>query len=90
MSIGAGIFMIVVGAVLAFAIDPNLGGGVANLDLIGYILIGAGVLVTIIGTAFMFKKRKTTTAVSSSVDNATGERIDRRETISSNPQTPLT
>lgn len=88
MSIGAGIFMVVLGAVLAFAVDPSLGGGFVNLDLIGYILMGAGAVVTLIGIVFLFKKR-TTTTTASTVDSATGARVDRQQTVQSDPQTPV-
>lgn len=88
MSIGAGIFMVVLGAILAFAVDPSLGGGVASLGLIGYILMGAGVVVALIGAVFLFKKR-TTTTTASTVDSATGVRIDRQSTVQSDPNTPV-
>lgn len=57
MSVGAGIALFVIGAVMAFAIDSGLGGGVVDLTLVGYLLMGAGALVTLIGTVFLFKKR---------------------------------
>ncbi len=90
MSIGAGILLIVIGAVLSFAVDDNLGGGFADLNLIGYILMAAGVLIAILGTIFMFRKRTSVTAVQSSVDPATGDRVDRRETVQSPPTPPVT
>lgn len=57
MSVGAGIALFVIGAVVAFALDSGLGGGVVDLTLIGYLLMGAGALVTLIGAVFLFKKR---------------------------------
>jgi hypothetical protein len=42
MGIGASIFLIAVGAILAFALDLAVGG--VNLDMVGWILMGAGVL----------------------------------------------
>ena len=42
MGIGVSIFLIAVGAILAFAV--NAATDVANIDTIGYILMGAGVL----------------------------------------------
>ena len=42
MGIGVSIFFIAVGAILAFAV--NAATDVANIDTIGYILMGAGVL----------------------------------------------
>lgn len=42
MGIGASIFLIAVGAVLAFAVDAEIAG--LDIEVIGWILIGAGVL----------------------------------------------
>ena len=42
MGIGASIFLIAVGAILAFALDLAVGG--VNLDMVGWILMGAGVI----------------------------------------------
>ena len=44
MSIGAGIALFVIGAILVFAVNVDTTQFV-DLDLIGYILMGAGVLV---------------------------------------------
>ncbi|WP_277209088.1 DUF6458 family protein [Isoptericola croceus] len=48
MGIGTGIFLIVVGAILAFAIAPDT-WEVVNLNIVGYICIAAGVLALILG-----------------------------------------
>jgi hypothetical protein len=40
MSIGLGIFLMVVGAILAFAVDLTVPG--VDLQLVGYILMGGG------------------------------------------------
>ena len=44
---GAGIALLVVGAVLSFAVKDSISG--VNLALIGYICMGAGVLAIVIG-----------------------------------------
>ena len=44
---GAGIALLVVGAVLAFAVKDSLSG--VNLALIGYICMGAGALAIVLG-----------------------------------------
>lgn len=85
MSIGAGIFLVVVGAILAFALDGDIGGGFVSLDLIGYILMGAGALVAILGLGFTLKRGRSVSTTRSSVDPATGDRIDQRETKSDSP-----
>lgn len=46
MGIGTGIFLIVVGAILAFAVQDSIDG--VDLTMIGYICLGAGVLALII------------------------------------------
>jgi Na+/proline symporter len=83
MSIGTGIVLFVIGAVLAFAI--NLQNSVVDLHLIGYILMGAGVVVFILGLVFMLRKRQSTTTVRSGV-GANGEQVSERSTATSNDQ----
>ncbi len=46
MGIGLGIFLIVVGAILAFAVQDSISG--VDLTMIGYICLGAGLLALII------------------------------------------
>ena len=77
MSIGTGIGLFVVGAILAFAI--RLPNNVVALPLIGYILMAAGVVVFIIGMVLMLRKRQSVTTVTSGVD-ADGRRVDQRHT----------
>jgi hypothetical protein len=77
MSIGTGIGLFVVGAILAFAI--HLPNNVVTLPLIGYILMAAGVVVFIIGLVFMLRKRQSVTTVTSGVD-ADGRAVDQRRT----------
>lgn len=80
MSIGLGIFLFVVGAILAFALNVQVDW--IDLSLVGYLLMGAGVIVTIIGIVLLVRKRQSVTTVHSSVDPATGSRIDQRSTES--------
>jgi hypothetical protein len=76
MGIGSGIALVVIGAVLAFAVNIDL-GGVVNLSLIGYILMGAGVVVFLISLIFMLRRRQTTSTTRSAVDPASGEQVTR-------------
>jgi protein-S-isoprenylcysteine O-methyltransferase Ste14 len=78
MSIGAGIALFVIGAILAFAVQVEVPG--INLDMIGYILMGAGVLVFIIGLVLMMRRRQTDTVTRTAVDPAAGERVTRQTT----------
>lgn len=77
MSIGTGIVLFVIGAILAFAI--HLPNSVVALPLIGYILMAAGVVVFILGLVFMLRKRQSVTTVTSGVD-ADGRAVDQRRT----------
>ncbi|MCS0500283.1 DUF6458 family protein [Protaetiibacter mangrovi] len=80
MSIGLGIFLFVVGAILTFAL--NVQADWIDLDLVGYLLMGAGVIVAIIGIVLMVRKRQSVTTVRTSVDPETGSRVDQRATES--------
>jgi len=51
MGIGVGIFLIAIGAILAFAVNVNT-GGVIELHTIGLILLVVGVLGTILSMVF--------------------------------------
>ncbi len=75
MSLGLGIFLFVVGAILAFAVDLTVPG--IDLQMIGYILLGAGVIVIIIGVALLARGRSSVAETRSSIDPATGQRITR-------------
>lgn len=59
MGIGLGIFLLVVGAILAFAVGVDVVEGV-NLVMIGYILMAAGVLSLILGLVLHTQRTNTT------------------------------
>ncbi|MBC7591034.1 MAG: hypothetical protein H7226_08330 [Salinibacterium sp.] len=77
MSIGTGIVLFIIGAVLAFAL--NLEVAWVDLQLVGYLLMGAGALVFIIGLVLMLRKRQSITTVHSDVD-ANGGSVQQRRT----------
>jgi membrane-bound ClpP family serine protease len=77
MSIGTGIVLFVIGAVLTFAV--HIQNAVINLQLVGYILMGAGIVVFIIGLIFMLRKRQSVTTVQSGVD-ADGRTVTQHRT----------
>jgi hypothetical protein len=77
MKVGAGIFLMAVGAILAFAVADNW--DVIDLTLIGYILLGAGFLVTILGIIFATRSRKATTTTRANVDPVSGEGVTQSE-----------
>lgn len=76
MGIGTGIFLFVVGAIVTFALNFEVAW--ADLNLIGYILMGAGVVVFLISLVMMLRKRSSTSTVRH-LDGA-GERVTERET----------
>lgn len=84
MGIGSGIALFVIGAILAFAVNVDTGGFV-NLDLIGYLLMGAGVLVFLISLILVMRNRRTETVARTAVDPATGERVTRRSIRDNDP-----
>ncbi|MDM7854900.1 DUF6458 family protein [Cellulomonas alba] len=58
MGIGAGIFLIVVGAILSFAVSDHVSG--VDLTVIGYICMGAGVLALILALVLNAQRSNTT------------------------------
>ena len=56
MSIGAGIVLFVIGAILAFALNVQVDW--VNIQLVGYILMGAGVVVALIGVVMLARRRR--------------------------------
>ncbi|SBN63426.1 hypothetical protein GA0004736_2359 [Curtobacterium sp. 9128] len=84
MSIGGGIFLLVVGAIMAFALDFQLVG--VDIQLIGSILLGAGVLVLLLGIISRLRRHRVESTYTVAVDPATGERIVRRRTEEGGPE----
>ena len=78
MSIGTGIVLFVIGAILAFAVNIDVEW--ANLQLIGYILMAAGAVVFVIGLVLMMRRRRTDTVSRTAVDPAANERVTRQST----------
>jgi hypothetical protein len=58
MGIGGGIFLIVVGAILAFAVSDSVSG--VDLTMIGYICMAAGVLALVISLVLNAQRTNTT------------------------------
>ena len=78
MSIGAGVVLFVIGAILAFAVNVQLDW--INLDLIGYILMAVGVIGLIASLILASPGRsRRVSETRSVVDPNTGERITRNE-----------
>jgi hypothetical protein len=77
MYIGVGIFLIVVGAILAFALNASV--DVVNLGMIGWICMAAGALAILL-SLIMANRRTAAGGYSarrvSHTDPATGSRVD--------------
>ena len=55
MTIGTGIVLFVIGAILVFALDLQIEG--VNVDMIGYILMGAGAVAFLVGLILLLTRR---------------------------------
>ena len=78
MNIGLGIFLFVVGAILRFAVNVQVSW--IDLKLVGVFLMGAGVVVAVIGIVLLVRKRSSVTTVRTAVDPASGDSVASRET----------
>ncbi|MFQ4148805.1 DUF6458 family protein [Arthrobacter sp. LAPM80] len=76
MSIGAGIVLFVIGAVLRFALTLQLSW--VDVPLVGNILMGAGVVVFILGLIFTFRRRRSTSTRRTIAGAADGDTVVRR------------
>ncbi len=85
MSIGTGVVLFVIGAILVFAL--NFETGFINLDMVGYILMGAGFIVFVIGLVLMARRRQAVTTSRTGTDSVTGERVQQRVTEVDDPGT---
>lgn len=78
MSIGAGIALFAIGAILAFAVNVEVEW--VNLDVIGYILMAAGAIIFIIGIVLMMRRRSVDSVTHTAVDPSGNERVTRQST----------
>ena len=80
MYIGLGIFLLVVGAILFFAVTASVAG--ISLSMIGVILMIGGVLAIVLSFLMQANTRRSghvTTTRESHVDPNTGTRVDRTD-----------
>ncbi len=79
MGIGLGIFLIVVGAILSFAVSASVSG--INLEMIGYILMGGGLLVILLSLLIFMPRTRRARSTAVTTDSlgrqAVVERDDR-------------
>ena len=83
MSIATGIVLFIVGAIFAFALSIDVTW--INLQLVGYILMAAGVVGIIIGIVFLTRRRESVSTTRSGVDPISGERITRQTSQRDDP-----
>jgi hypothetical protein len=77
MSLGLGIFLVVVGAILRFALNVSVTW--IDLHLVGNILMGAGAVIIILGIVLITRKRSSVTTTRSAVDPASGEQVTQQK-----------
>jgi Domain of unknown function (DUF6458) len=80
MGIGSGILLIVIGAVLAFALNLQLAW--IDIHLVGYLLMAAGAVVFIISLVLTLKKRQTVVTTHTAVDPDHNEKVVSHSTKS--------
>jgi len=85
MTVGTGIALVVIGAILAFAV--NLENAWVDFDLIGYILMGAGLVVFVIGLVLLVRRRQTISETRVMNDPTTGDRVSRQ--VTEHDDTPM-
>lgn len=61
MGMGSGIVLFVIGAILTFALNVTVDW--IDIQMVGYLLMGAGVLVFLISLILFARRRGTNTAV---------------------------
>lgn len=85
MSIGTGVVLFVIGAILVFAL--NFQTEFINLDVVGYILMAAGLITFIIGLVMLSRRRQAVSTTRTGTDAVTGERVQRHVTEVDDPAT---
>lgn len=85
MSIGTGVVLFVIGAILVFAL--NFETEYVNLDIVGYILMGAGLITFIVGLVLLARRRQSISTTRVGTDAVTGERVQQRVTDVDDPAT---
>ncbi len=73
MSLGLGIFLLVVGAIMVFALNVTVEW--MDIELVGYILMSAGAVIVLLGIVLLTRKRSSVTTTRSAVDPASGEQV---------------
>ncbi|GGH42685.1 DUF6458 family protein [Microbacterium album] len=78
MSIGTGVVLFIIGAILAFGLDVDIPG--LNDDFVGYLLMGAGVVVFIVGLILVTRRRSAVERTRTVAEPGTDQRVTERRT----------
>lgn len=78
MSIGTGVVLFVIGAILTFGLEIDIPG--VDDDFIGYLLMGAGVVVFIIGLVLLTRRRSAVERTRTVGDDGGSQRVTERRT----------
>ena len=79
MSIGTGVVLFIIGAILAFGLELDIPA--VNDDFIGYLLMGAGLVVFIVGLVLVTRRRSAVERTRTVNDPAAGRITERRTDV---------
>lgn len=86
MGIGGSIFLIALGAILAFAVNANISG--LDINVVGYVLMLAG-LAGLIITIWFWQSRRRTVVTERPVIRSDGQVVDEYREVRRSQQPPL-
>ncbi|WP_203137010.1 DUF6458 family protein [Microbacterium sp. JZ31] len=79
MSIGTGVVLFVIGAILAFGLEIDIPG--VDDDFIGYLLMAVGVIVFIVGLVLLTRRRSAVERTRTVNDPGAGNVTERRTDV---------
>lgn len=86
MAIGLSILLLAAGAILTFALDIDVSG--VDLDIVGWILMAAGLLGLIVAVAMLGRRRTTVTqSTISDLRQPNGGVVENQRTYEDGPPT---
>lgn len=77
MGIGIGIVLLVVGAILAFAVNAEIAG--IDIHVIGYIVMAGGLLALIIGLVIQLPRTRRNRSTAITTDQAGRQSVTERD-----------
>jgi membrane protein implicated in regulation of membrane protease activity len=79
MGIGGSIFLLALGAILAFAVNANISG--LDINVVGYVLMLAGLVGLILTVWFWNSRRRTVVEQSRPVMRSDGQMVEEVRTV---------